>query len=502
MRLREPALTGLPGGRRSPCWQLGVLALWLLATLGWRPLMLPDEGRYAGVAREMLRGDLLVPTLNGLPFFHKPPLFYWLDMAALQLVGDHAFGARFASLVGAWLMGMGLLLAIRHWHGERHGVLALAVLATTPFFFVGAQFANLDMLVAGLITVAVFALVRAVDDPPRLQLRWLLAGCLASALAVLAKGLIGCVLPALIVGPWLLARGRWRQVLQLLHPLGLLLFTVVAAPWFVVMQWRYPGFFDYFFMEQHVRRFAQTNFNNASPFWFFLLVLPVLTLPWSVWLVHSMRQLRVQRNPHAALYAWWVVVVVGFFSLPSSKLVGYVLPALAPLCALLGLAMAQARALRWWPWVLGASAVLCLSIVVALAVLQAPRSNQIVGQALAARIQPADRVVMVDDYFYDLPFYAGLAEPVTVASDWADPSVPLRDNWRKELFDAARFDPSRARTVLRPLAELDALACGTGTTWLVLHPADAPRVAALSGTARVLATPRTELWSARARRCP
>ncbi|MCY7308412.1 MAG: glycosyltransferase family 39 protein, partial [Rhodoferax sp.] len=66
---------------------LFVLAVWLLATLGWRALSLPDEGRYANVAREMLGADWLVPTLNGLPFFHKPPLLYWIDMAAMQVFG-------------------------------------------------------------------------------------------------------------------------------------------------------------------------------------------------------------------------------------------------------------------------------------------------------------------------------------------------------------------------------------------------------------------------------
>ena len=76
-------------------WREGLLlALWLLATIAVRPLLLPDEGRYAGVAYEMLRGDGLVPTLGGLPFFHKPPLLYWLDLGAMQLVGVNAFAAR------------------------------------------------------------------------------------------------------------------------------------------------------------------------------------------------------------------------------------------------------------------------------------------------------------------------------------------------------------------------------------------------------------------------
>ena len=479
---------------------LGLFALWLLATLGWRPLLLPDEGRYASVAREMLLGDGLVPTLNGLPFFHKPPLFYWLDMTAMQLFGSSAFTARFASMLGAWLLGASLFFALRRWHGARAAAITLGVLATCPFFFIGAQYANHDMLVAGLISAAVLAFARALDEPPRVQLNWLVAAWVACALAVLAKGLIGFVLPALVVGPWLLAQGRWRQMVRLLHPLGLIAFFAVAAPWFVAMQSRYPGFFDYFFMEQHFRRFAQSNFNNVHPFWFFVVVLPALTLPWSVWFPQAAQRAWAQRDSRIGLCAWWVVAVVGFFSLPSSKLVGYVLPAVAPWCMLLALPIVQGRG-RAWPWVMGVSAAVCVAIVAAFA-WQAPKSNRAAALALAAQMAPTDRAVMVDQYLYDLPYYARLKSPVIIAADWADPALPTRDNWRKEVFDAARFAPALGRELLHPLGQLDALLCGAGTVWFVVSPGDAKQVAALAGVTRTFADGRTELWRATLRACP
>ena len=495
-----------PGGRgsavarlQSPAWLLGLLALWLLATLGLRPLLQPDEGRYASVAREMLLGDALIPTLNGLPFFHKPPLFYWLDMAAMQLFGINAFAARAGSMLGAWLMGASLFLALRRWHGPRAAAIALGVLATCPFYYIAAQYANHDMLVAGLITAAVFALATAVEQPARVHLGWLVTGCVACALAMLAKGLIGMVLPGLVIGPWLLAQGRWRQVVKLLHPLGLLAFALVAAPWFVMVQWRYPAFYDYFFVEQHFRRFAQTSFNNVQPFWFFVAVLPALTLPWSAWSPWALTRAWVARDARTGLYLWWVIAIVGFFSLPSSKLVGYVLPAAAPWCAVLALLVSQGRT-RLWQGVMGASALLCV-VIVALIAWQAPKSNRPAALALAARIAPADTVVMVDDYFYDLPFYARLKTPVIIASDWADPDLPMRDNWRKELFDAARFAPELGRQLLRPLSALDALSCGSGAVWFVVHPAQTQSVAGLAGITRVFADVNTELWRASARSC-
>jgi len=486
--------------RRSPALLLTLLAGWLLATLGLRPLLLPDEGRYAEVARAMLHGDLLVPVLDGLPFFHKPPLFYWLDVAAMRVVGENVFAGRFGSFVGAWLMGAALLLAMRRWHGPRAAAIALGVLATTPFFFVGAQYANHDMLVGGLIAAAVLAIARAVDQPPQVNLRWLVAGWVLCALAMLAKGLIGIVLPALVIVPWLLAQGRWRQMLGLLHPFGLLAFAVVAAPWFIAMQLRFPEFFDYFFIEQHFRRFAQSNFNNVHGVWFFLVAMPLLTLPWSAWLPATVKRAAGGYNATGALYVWWLVAVIGFFSIPSSKLVGYALPALAPWCALLGLAIANSRR-RLWPWVMGAAAVACVAIV-GIVAWKAPQSSQALGHALATQIAPADTVVMVDEYYYDVPFYARLAKPVMIASDWADPELPKRDNWRKEVFDAARFDPALGRTLLQPLDRLAALSCGASVVWFIVPKDAAARVSALSGATRNFVDQRADLWRVPGRSCP
>jgi 4-amino-4-deoxy-L-arabinose transferase-like glycosyltransferase len=470
MHVDAPLNSGVP----SQAWVLMALAVWLLATLGWRPLMLPDEGRYAEVAREMLLGDAAVPQLLGLPYFHKPPLMYWLDMAAMQVLGVNAFAARIAPALGAWLMGAALYVHMRH---------RVGVLATTPFFFIGAQYANHDMLVAGLITVAVVLAQQAVHAQQHPAWRWVVAAWCAMALAVLAKGLIGVVLPALIVGPWLLVHRRWRDLLRLLHPLAIIAFALIAVPWFVAMQHRYPGFVDYFFLEQHVRRFAQTGFNNQQPFWFFVPVMLLLTLPWSLWLLDLARRLRAARTPmpmpspspspvSASASAptqwllwqlWWVAAVLGFFSVPSSKLVGYALPALAPFAALLGVAVCRGQA---WRWLLPIAAIACLACVFALA-WAAPHSHRDVGQALAARWQAGDRVVLVEGAFFDVPFYAALSQPPVVLSDWDDPHIPHHDDWRKELHDAARFGSTGQAQHLWPLARAAELLCTERTVWFV-----------------------------------
>ncbi len=516
---RPPAAGGRDGAaprRPSAAPALLLLAAWLLATIGFRPLLVPDEGRYVGVAREMLHGDGLTPLLDGLPFFHKPPLMYWIDMAAMSVFGVNPFAARMAPAVGAWAMGAALYLALRRWQGEAAARLALGVLATSPFFFIGGQYANHDMLVAGCLTVTVLLFARAVESPrpagaapgfpaaPQaagrddpVALGWLCAGWAAAAFGVLSKGLIGIVLPALVVGPWLLAQGRWRQMFRLLHPLGPAVFLAVAAPWMATMELRHPGFLDYFIVDQHFRRALASTFNNPQPIWFYVALLPLLCLAWTAWLPAALRRLPAQRSPLLWLFVWWIVAVTGFFSLPHSKLVGYLLPVLAPLAALLASAMDWNRRVAI---VMAAQAVLCVGIVVGVGI-AAPNSSAGAARALAARLQPGETVVFVDVMLYDFPVVADLRRPVVVASAWDDGTVMKRDNWRKELYEAARFDPALGRRLLWPIDRLAELACGDKATWYVSQADNSRWIASVPGLEPVYADRRAQLLRAPPRRC-
>lgn len=533
-------------------WLLGAIALWVLASAGTRALLLPDEGRYAGVAYAMLHGDVLVPRLHGLPFFHKPPLMYWIDAAALRLFGVDEIAARIAPLAGALVMAAAMAWHSRRQGGVRQVAFTLGALATMPFFYFGAQYANHDMLVAGLVTAAVVAGVRAAEDAA--PLRWAVLAWTAAALAVLAKGLIGVVLPALVLLPWLLWHRRWRAIARLLHPFGLTAFAVVAAPWFVAMQWRYPGFADYFFLEQHVRRYAQGGFNNAQPWWFYVAALPLLTLPWSLALLISRRLWRsaesrngaamrgmgaggedgrersrdgaamrgmavgpqepaadravsvVDRAPPAtggvAFHAWWVTAVLLFFSLPQSKLVGYVLPALGPFAALLALALSAGAGARAWRWGMVLAALGCAVLAVVLTLAPLP-SHRDVARALGARLHGGDRVVLVDGPYFDVPFYARMTGPPVLLADWNAPGFAARDDWRKELRDAARFEPALGARVLWPLERSAELPCGVARVFWIARP-DWQPPASIGSATRVLQGRYAVLWQSpgRSSGCP
>lgn len=459
--------------RRPPAWSpLLLLAVWLVVLAGWRQVTLPDEGRYGGVAYEMLSdGRWATPTLFGLPYFHKPPLMYWIDRAAMALLGPTPLALRAAPLLGGWLLGWALWIEVRARRGLHDAPQALAWLAVLPLFYLGAQYANHDMLVAGWISLAVVSGRRALGGE-RLQLGWLCAAWAAMALGLLSKGLIGIVLPGLVVLPPLLLQRRWRALGQALHPAGLAVFGAIALPWMALMQQRYPGFFDYFIVEQHFHRYTQARFNNAQPVWFFLAVLPLATLPASLRLLGALRR----GGPDL----WWILVIVGFFSLPRSKLVGYVLPALVPTALLLAQAWRGRRGARA-AWLAGA--LLCAAAVPALVRWGAPDHRDI-GEALHARLAPGDRVVLTGEPFFDLRLQARLDRPPAVLADWEALRQQGGDNWQRELLDAARFDPARGDEVLWTAGRLARERCGPGRLWLVATPADALPDARLAFTGR------------------
>jgi 4-amino-4-deoxy-L-arabinose transferase-like glycosyltransferase len=500
------AVTGrLPAWLRGTAGVLLLAVLWLAATAWLRPLMLPDEGRYVGVAWEMMRsGDWLVPTLNGLPYFHKPPLFYWITAASLSTFGLHEWAARLAPLLGATAAASALYLFALRWAGAALARLSLLVLVTQPILFAGAQFANLDMLVAGCIAATVLALASAalsIEEGQRPR-GTLAAGYAFAALGLLAKGLIGVVLPGMILVAWLLARRRPRTLLALVWWPGLVLFAVVGAPWFIAMQQRFPAFLDYFFVVQHFKRFTTTGFNNPQPFWFYLAVLPLTTLPWSAWLGAAARPAYwrdPERGSVRGLMWLWLVLVTLFFSLPKSKLIGYILPATVPLAFLVADAIAigwragTGRSRRWIAASAIGGALVCVGVVVAVAV---TRDNALgpLGHTLAQRVTPRDQVVFLHGYYFDLPFYARLHAPVHVVDDWTDPELSSRDDWHKELLDAQHFEPVATPPVLLTPARVGELLCTGRTTWFVGAASMPARYPVLAAATLVTRQGDTALW--------
>lgn len=440
---------------RFRLWWL-VSGCWLLITAGIRPLMLPDEGRYVGVAWEMLsQQQWWVPTLDGMPFFHKPPLFYWLTLLGIKIFGMSEWAARMASWSSAWLAAVVMVSFLRK-HGDvRLSNVSMLVLLTMPFYFIGAQFANLDMLVASMISLCILFSADAAlcMEQHRPHQHALALAYVFAALGLLSKGLIGLVLPGATVVAWLLLRRQHRLIIRMWSWPLMGLFALIAAPWFVWMEHTYPGFGRYFFYHHHFQRFAATGFNNQQPFWFYVPVLLVLTFPVSVnvWrMVRPTFYLPVKANAIRTLMLVWMGVVLVFFSLPQSKLIGYILPTLIPFAVLLASTwdahsnQTSSSAPKHALWIFVGAGLLCLGLVFGLSK-KVQSNSHTLPDSVRQQFEPQDQLVMLDRYAYDLPFYLRARHPAWVVSNWQDPDIPKFDNWRKEIFDAAWFAPEEGR---------------------------------------------------------
>ncbi len=329
---------------------VALAAVWF-STLEVRKLIKPDEGRYAEIAREMAAsGDWVTPRLNGIKYFEKPPLQYWMTAAAFQAFGEHHWTARlWTGLTGF----CGVLLAYfagRRLFGATAGLLAAAVLASSVMYFAMGHLNTLDMGLTFALQLAVsaFLLANRSTATPRAQRNWMLVAWAAAGLAILSKGLLALVLPGITLIAYSLTTrdfAPWRR-LQVLPGLALLL--TITAPWFVAVSLANPEFPHFFFVHEHFERFLSPGHRRTQPWWYFAPVLLAGALPWATMalhaLVHTWRDGEGDEARAARFLALWSVLTFVFFSTSSSKLPSYVLPILPALALLTGAWLARVRA--------------------------------------------------------------------------------------------------------------------------------------------------------------
>jgi hypothetical protein len=305
------------------------------------------EGLYGTVPSEMLAcGDWILPHFNGLPYLEKPPLFFWLTAATLALGISAEWAARlwsalpaFGSVLLTWRLGARL-------YGGEGGVLAGIALATCAGFALHARRASPDLLMVFCLTLAIYGFVRDLERPPG-RGRFLIF-YLGIGLAILTKGLIGMVFPALIVGGWLAWMGRLRPR-HLNLGVGAALIGLVALPWHLVVAWRNPSHFWFYLVDNQVLRFLNRRgvIEDDVPVSTlgFLVVSFLLFFPWSVYIP---ARRRTGTPAWGSLVTIWAMVVVGFFAFSGSTLEYYALPAFPALALLVGGAWTERRGIGVW----------------------------------------------------------------------------------------------------------------------------------------------------------
>src|SRR5207302_51213 len=283
-------------------------AAFYLYGLGSIPLVGPDEPRYAEVAREMLaRRDLITPTLGGMPWFEKPPLLYWLMMASYRVFGVNEYAAR----LGPALCGL-ITAAFVWWLGtaiERFTATATADAAPTFGFgkwsalaflsSLGAiafsRAASFDIVLTMTITAALSCFfvwhlrTDAASEAKKPTPALLVGFYFFIGLSLLAKGLVGFVIPFGVIGIYLvIRRERPNRTLLLSLLWGVPIAVVVAGLWYGPMIYRHGWtFIDQFFIQHHFARFLSNRFHHPQPFYYYGPALAALCLPWTLFLVSS-----------------------------------------------------------------------------------------------------------------------------------------------------------------------------------------------------------------------
>ena len=331
-----------PDALARPAIPLLFFALLYLLPLNERPLFWPDEFRYAEIPREVLAsGDWVVPRLNGLRYFEKPPLGYWLTATSMAVFGETPFAARLPSALAAGASALLVFLLLRRFApgGSTAGLGALVLLTSLLPYLLGI-YSVLDGPLGLWLTAALTAFYFAYRADGALQRHLLLAlfGA-ACGLAFLTKGFLAFAVPVAVIVPFLLWEGRWRVLFSWFW-MPIVVAALVALPWALAVHAREPDYWSYFFWVEHIQRFSGDDAQHAEPFWFYLPVLFAGALPWSLAWPAAVAGLR--RHPRDSLLRYavlWVAMPLLFYSVSRGKLPTYVLPCLPGLALLAALGL-------------------------------------------------------------------------------------------------------------------------------------------------------------------
>ena len=343
---------------RSPIWKwtslsglAGAAALLLFTNLDY-PLFEPDEARNAQIAMNIIESNQwLTLTLADEHYWDKPPLQHWCIAGCYKLFGVNPLATRLPGVLASCLT---LLFTVAFgWKivGYRSAWLGGTMLLLSVGFVLIGRYVTMDANLACWVTLLTLSMFVATNQ--QLPRRWLTVAGVAAGFGLLTKGPIVLVLglPPVLMAAWLNGDRLFthpRRWAWLLVPM-----TLIAAPWYLATAIATPEFVPYFFWKHHVVRFSDA-FNHRAPFWYYLPALLIVTFPASYLFPSLMkfafsrnkpdRQLRSRNHGFLLLYVLWVL---GFFSISSSKLSTYILPCLPPLCLLTGVLLDKKIFARW-----------------------------------------------------------------------------------------------------------------------------------------------------------
>ncbi|HEV2618899.1 MAG TPA: glycosyltransferase family 39 protein [Acidobacteriaceae bacterium] len=373
-----------------------------------------DEPRYAQIAREMLQAhnqicgqlhteivprgltprDLansfrcldagtVTPILYGHPWLEKPALYYWRAMSFFKEFGVSDWSARLPSATGAFLLIFMIFIHMRRFRPG--GQLDAALITASSVAIIGfARGASTDMQLAAPFCIGMLGWYAWYETGKKF---WLFDLYFFGAAATLAKGPVAPFLALGIILLFLGLRREWSALRRTIWLPGLLLFLVMVLPWYIAVQRENPTFIRSFFLEHNLERFATNLYQHRQPFWYYLAVLIVGLLPWTVIAIRamveamgiSMAEWRVRVDPKRYLghsragdafpefLVLWALFPIVFFTFSKSKLPGYILPSIPPITILTGDYLNRIRRIglpKWLMWSHGVACALVTFVIV------------------------------------------------------------------------------------------------------------------------------------------
>ncbi len=406
--------------------------LTLFFGIGSLPFVGSDEPRYAEVAREMwVSSDYISPRLAGRLWLEKAPLLYWGQALFYSFFGPSELAARLPSALGALAIVLGIRAVARRALDERAALYVGIVAASMGMMIYLSHGASTDMTLCTMFSGAFLCLFRAAYSRKH-GFAFSMASAAFVGGAMLAKGLIGPLLFLLVSGIW----WSWarpdrrefktsapRAVFQRIGTFAaaLAVFFAVSSVWYAPVWLRHGEFFwQEFFVNQHFKRFTSNEYKHPQAPTFYLAILPLCALPWTLWLFGAARGFRAlrpklsQRDAFLA-FAWvWAIVPIAFFSASESKLPSYILPSFPAIAILAGEALSRGvfvpRRFKPRQIALGGAVFMALLVIGAFTI-YAPRnedklSTRSLCRVVAAQMRPGELATFLDlGKEYDPVFY-------------------------------------------------------------------------------------------------
>lgn len=323
-----------------------------------------DEGQMFAASLEMVKsGEYLTPHLNSQIYFHKPPLYAWLTTILYRLFGFHEFFGRFwAAIFGI----AGVLLTYifaKDLYSERTGLLAALVLATSPLYIILAKMGLVDIVLTFFMAAALYCFHLGYKKPT--DKKWWYLFYASMAFATMTKGPLGILIPGLSVIIFLITEKNLPFIRKMIPFKGFILYLLIASPWFIIETIREGVYFLKIMFGQFLFSIYFTPFQqHPGPFYYYIIVALLGFVPWSGFLIPA-----IFRMPNKLILIF-AAVMLAFFSLASTKVPGYFLPAFPALAIIVGIYLdeiiSEKNKLGFYLGLILPIAILSLSIIVGL----------------------------------------------------------------------------------------------------------------------------------------